>query len=558
MKFLKIISVLFFVLFSSFPVYARQDVLVCPLPGRLDQTHDYVLKLLKHSIKITNDKYGPLEIANASYESNSISRRIRQVISGKTDVVWSVTSTKLEKMLIPVRIPLYKGVYGFRLFLIRKDDQARFNNVRTLKDLKPFIFGQAHDSDEIDVLDKAGLIVEKSSTYEGTFKMLAYKRFDCLPKSINEIFAELNQFGKQLINLKIEDNLVLYYHKPVYFFFKDKKLADRVEAGLELMLKDGSFDDYFNNKFKDLLVRANISKRKIFRIDISSINPESLPLARKKLWYNVVEGADQYGTVLNLSGKQRMLTQKMSKEMFLIALKTDVEDNIKSLKATSDLFEKTLTGLRDGSKELKLPATQNPIIVKELDGVRPLWQPFNNEIQKTIKTGVVTTKQVDIIDKINIPLLNQMNKCVWLYEIESKKAGVKHNRYLASAINLSGRQRMLSQKMTKEYLLIALKHNIPDNQLLLQQTYSLFDHTLKGLISGDQALHLQRTELAHIREQLNKILSIWMDFKVVLSDSTKAYEPYIGQRKIDRTVKINVLLLESIDKAVGMFEKEAL
>ena len=64
--------------------------------------------------------------------------------------------------------------------------------------------------------------------------------------------------------------------------------------------------------------------------------------------------AAEYGTVLNLSGKQRMLTQKMSKEIMLIAMGVDVGGNLKNLAATSALFDKTLKGLRDGDQEAAL------------------------------------------------------------------------------------------------------------------------------------------------------------------------------------------------------------
>ena len=50
----------------------------------------------------------------------------------------------------------------------------------------------------------------------------------------------------------------------------------------------------------------------------------------------------EYGTVLNLSGKQRMLTQKMSKEVMLVALNVDTQNNLSNLKKTSGLFAKTL------------------------------------------------------------------------------------------------------------------------------------------------------------------------------------------------------------------------
>ena len=46
----------------------------------------------------------------------------------------------------------------------------------------------------------------------------------------------------------------------------------------------------------------------------------------------------EMGVVINLAGKQRMLTQKMSKEILLIAAGVDVDANKENLKKTATLL----------------------------------------------------------------------------------------------------------------------------------------------------------------------------------------------------------------------------
>jgi len=103
--------------------------------------------------------------------------------------------------------------------------------------------------------------------------------------------------------------------------------------------------------------------------------------------------ATEYGAVLNLSGKQRMLTQKMSKEVLLIARNNDVEGNLKNLEATASLFDKTLIGLIDGDQDLNLPPTVDFIIKMQLGKVQLLWSKFYPPIQKIIETKTVTEHQ---------------------------------------------------------------------------------------------------------------------------------------------------------------------
>ena len=92
--------------------------------------------------------------------------------------------------------------------------------------------------------------------------------------------------------------------------------------------------------------------------------------------------AQQWTTLINLSGKQRMLTQKMSKEFMLVALNIDKEKNIENLTATARLFDKTLTGLQRGDSELGLVATDSRRINRQLDKVVPLWRNFQSLVKE--------------------------------------------------------------------------------------------------------------------------------------------------------------------------------
>ncbi len=267
--------------------------------------------------------------------------------------------------------------------------------------------------------------------------------------------------------------------------------------------------------------------------------------------------AAEYGIVLNLSGKQRMLSQKMSKEILLIALAVEKEKNLTNLAATAGLFDKTLKGLRDGDAELKLPETIDPRIRNQIDKVEKIWSGFHVLVQDIIDSGSVTKAQVEKIAKENLSLLKQMNRCVKLYEKDASKAGLKSDPALAVTINLSGKQRMLTQKMSKEFLLVALGHEMENNKLNLLETAMLFERTLKGLLDGDGTLDLMGTENEAIRRQLNVVNGLWVDFKPVLDNATNPDTMSITREKIDQLAAKNLPLLREMNTAVGMFEKEA-
>lgn len=267
--------------------------------------------------------------------------------------------------------------------------------------------------------------------------------------------------------------------------------------------------------------------------------------------------AAEYGVVLNLSGKQRMLSQKMSKEMMLIALNVDVENNLNNLKQTAALFDKTLKGLRDGDKDLSLPPTSKKRIRKQLDKIEEIWLTFHQVVQDVLKQKSVSKAQVGTLAKENLPLLKQMNKGVKLYEKDASKAGLKSDPGLAVTINLSGKQRMLTQKMSKEFLLIAYGHEVEENKLNLLETYTLFERTLQGLLDGDATLDLPGTKNATIRQQLAVVENLWKSFKPIVELASDPKTTTISNDKIKTLADSNLPLLKEMNKAVGMYEKEA-
>ena len=78
---------------------------------------------------------------------------------------------------------------------------------------------------------------------------------------------------------------------------------------------------------------------------------------------------EQWGVIMNLSGRQRMLSQKMTKEALLATSGINAEENRKNLKETMNTFERVLKGLRDGDASLNLPACENEEITAKLDKI---------------------------------------------------------------------------------------------------------------------------------------------------------------------------------------------
>ena len=244
----------------------------------------------------------------------------------------------------------------------------------------------------------------------------------------------------------------------------------------------------------------------------------------------------QSGTVINLAGKQRMLTQKMSKEALFMAKGVDVDKNKEALAKTSKLFDKTLKGLIAGDKELNLPKTDNKEILAQLNKVTELWKSFKANIDKVI-AGKSDKATLEAIAKENLPLLKNMNEAVGMY---AKASGSKLDPKMAKKINLAGKQRMLTQKMTKELLLVANGIDADANKENLKKTANLFETTLKDLIAN--------CKHDDIKKQLEVVNKLWGDYKVIIEKADTS------DASLKKAEELNMPLLKEMNKAVKMIE----
>lgn len=249
-----------------------------------------------------------------------------------------------------------------------------------------------------------------------------------------------------------------------------------------------------------------------------------------------------------------MLTQKMSKEALFVTAGVNADALRGALTETTKLFETTLAGLRDGDASLGLPATENPRIVKQLDKVQSMYLELKPLFDTVAQGGVLSASDQQSLAEKNVPLLKQMNKAVKMYERGAKKV-LSGDDAAAVVINLAGKQRMLTQKMTKEALLVHLGVAKDDNSLNLRETTTLFSQTLDGLLDGNADLELPGTQDAAIRGQLATVSELWSKllptFDSILSGSTPSADEWATLSTE------NVTLLKEMNKGVQMFANAA-
>lgn len=273
------LSIGLLVLGYSIEANAAQDTI--RLNGASGAKADYVISLLKLAISNIDTKY-KIEIDQTP---STQARILEEMKGGNLDLMWVSTSEELESEFIPVRIPLLKGLMGFRILLIRSDDQEKFNSIHTIDDLKRITFGQGRTWTDTKILEANQLTVIKVTKSPSLFYMLDGGRFDAFPRGASEPFAEIDKYPN--LGLSVEKSLLLAYKMPFYIFVNKQKptLAKDIELGLNRAIENGDFEKIFmaNSTVIDVINKANFAERRIIYINNPTL-PKSTPLERKELW----------------------------------------------------------------------------------------------------------------------------------------------------------------------------------------------------------------------------------------------------------------------------------
>ncbi|NOX46408.1 MAG: pilus assembly protein PilP [Chlorobi bacterium] len=134
---------------------------------------------------------------------------------------------------------------------------------------------------------------------------------------------------------------------------------------------------------------------------------------------------------INKAGRQRMLTQRMTKDYLMIGAGVKVESAQKELDDAVALFEEQFLELEDFAP--------NDQIADSLESLNMLWMEFRMEIVSAPELDKAAT----MIDKANILLKASNQIVVMLQEYAGSSSG--------NLVNIAGRQRMLSQRIAMYY-----------------------------------------------------------------------------------------------------------
>lgn len=253
-------------------------------PETLTKRIDYPVEVLKLALDATGVRY---ELVTSDRIMNR-ARAVRQIKRNREiNVFWSMTDKQIERDLLPIRIPITKGLIGWRVAFIRKQDRAKFAQIASLKDMLNFVPVQGANWPDTYILRANGFSVNTADLYSGLLEDLLDSKSDFFPRSVIEITNEWEQL-KSKDALFIEEKFVFHYPAAIYFFVNksNRTLANLIETGLMRTIESGDFERLFLKTFSKPIETLQVGERQVFRLS-NPLMPKEAPINNSSLWYNL-------------------------------------------------------------------------------------------------------------------------------------------------------------------------------------------------------------------------------------------------------------------------------
>ena len=227
-----------------------------------------------------------------------------------------------------------------------------------------------------------------------------------------------------------------------------------------------------------------------------------------------------FATAIDKAGRQRMLTQRITKTYMQIGLGAKIEQSREQLRQAIELFEEQHSELKSFASTVEL---NEALLV-----IEALWEPFKGTA--LTEPNKTTARRLNEMDD---RLLDACESVVYLFQ------DIADTDY-TNVVNMAGRQRMLSQRLAKFYMALASDLGSPSMLSRIDRAKNEFMGALVNLKRAPLNTPAIAAKLEEVEQQW-----LWLESSL---DIGEAYYPLLV---VDASEKI----LELMDTVTGMYAK---
>ncbi|MEL7390337.1 MAG: type IV pili methyl-accepting chemotaxis transducer N-terminal domain-containing protein, partial [Pseudomonadota bacterium] len=130
---------------------------------------------------------------------------------------------------------------------------------------------------------------------------------------------------------------------------------------------------------------------------------------------NPAEIVQANAVLLDIAGRQRMLTQRISKEACMLNSGKANSEALEKMRKDIGIFEASLNALRNGLPGAGIMAPPTAAIKAELEVVYNSWKSVKPEMEKLLSGEKVTIEEeTQKFNQLNV-VMSEMNKVVGMY-----------------------------------------------------------------------------------------------------------------------------------------------
>lgn len=257
---------------------------------------------------------------------------------------------------------------------------------------------------------------------------------------------------------------------------------------------------------------------------------------------------------INYSGKLRMLSQRIPAAACHLS-RGIASDNARALLAGATTeFEQILLALEIGDEALNIiQPEQRRKTLARIHELRETWEPFKATAQAIVEDNASET-QLNYLLSENLPVLNAAQLLVeeLVKQYSNPNAVTRASLML---IDISGRQRMLTQRISKETCMIGGVHETAQTGANLESTARVFEASLQALRFGMTEVGINPPPNAEISEGLQVALNDWAGVKPLVAEVLASGEIDDADHAI-KFVRLNTTMA-NMNTVVGMYADAA-